>query len=417
VNFWRWHYSGKLPALPILLTEMASSRGVAMLRGVLPIWDGSFLRMMSHQVTDKTIQRLLLGRFALAAGTYLLFLALAWVAILTGCYQTTMFVAWVGTSLLLFMLVVIAFVFISGFNRRFKDPSLTELQVMLALCWQTGLMSQLDSARGTFLLVYVLIMLFAVFHLPPKIFTRAALLAFLAFCALNAWEAMHHRLYDPGLAALQTCVLFVALSWLCLYAVLVQRSRFRMHQRRVTLQAHQDTLRGMMFQLEELAATDELTNLYNRRHFLRIAMRELETMDGNYTQGLALIDLDHFKRVNDVHGHAVGDRVLQAFAACAIQCLREDDILARYGGEEFVLLIPRCTRAQLFDCCERIRHAFQHVDVPGVAPSSLSLSVGMTLLETGDDMDKALQRADQALYCAKHNGRNQCSGAWEHADA
>jgi GGDEF domain-containing protein len=82
-----------------------------------------------------------------------------------------------------------------------------------------------------------------------------------------------------------------------------------------------------------------------------------------------------------------------------------------------VLLIPRCTRAQLFDCCERIRHAFQHVDVPGVAPSSLSLSVGMTLLETGDDMDKALQRADQALYCAKHNGRNQCSGAWEHADA
>jgi diguanylate cyclase (GGDEF)-like protein len=173
----------------------------------------------------------------------------------------------------------------------------------------------------------------------------------------------------------------------------------------------------MMFQLEELAATDELTNLYNRRHFLRMATRELEVMDGNYTQGLALIDLDHFKRVNDVHGHAAGDRVLQAFAASAIKCLREDDILARYGGEEFVLLVPRCTRAQLLDCCERIRRMFEQVQVAGLAQLDLSLSVGMTLLETGDDMDKALQRADQALYSAKHGGRNRCTGAWEHADA
>jgi diguanylate cyclase (GGDEF)-like protein len=239
----------------------------------------------------------------------------------------------------------------------------------------------------------------------------------LGFTGLNLIEAWSQRLPDPGLAAVQTFALFIVLFWLCLYARFVQDSRHRMHQRRVSLQAHQETLRGMMFQLEELASTDELTNLFNRRHFLRLATHELECMDGNYTEGLALIDLDHFKRVNDLHGHAAGDQVLQQFAAAASECLRSDDVLARYGGEEFVLLIPRCTRAQLVDCCERIRQAFAHVSMESLPGIELSLSIGMTLLERGDDLDRALQRADQALYRAKHNGRNRCCGAWEYADA
>lgn len=372
---------------------------------------------MSQPVKDGSTQRLLFKRFSMAAGTYGLLVVLVWVAFFEGYYRSTFFGLWLTSGLVVLHQAALGLVFFSGFNQRVKDPSLTELQVLMGLAWQTFLMAHLDIARGTFLLVYVLILLFGLFHLPPKVFSRAALLALLGFCALNVWEALHDQLADPALAALQIFALFIALFWLSLYARFVQHSRFRMHQRRVTLQAHQDTLRGMMFQLEELAATDELTNLYNRRHFLRIATHELEMMDGNYTQGLALIDLDHFKRVNDVHGHAAGDRVLQAFAASAIKCLREDDILARYGGEEFVLLIPRCTRAQLFDCCERIRQTFEQVQVAGLMQLDLSLSVGMTLLETGDDMDRALQRADQALYRAKHNGRNRCSGAWEHADA
>jgi diguanylate cyclase (GGDEF)-like protein len=376
-----------------------------------------FLRMMSHRVTDKAIQRLLLKRFALAASTYVLVMALVWVAIFAGYYQSPLQVAIISTSSVIVMLVALAIVFLSGANRRFADPSLTEIQVLLALGWQTYLVSQLDSARGTFLMVYVVILLFGLFHLPPKTFARCALAALLGFTAVNVYDALHHQLPDPSLAVLQTCALFIALFWLCLYARLVQRSRYRMHQRRITLQAHQDTLRGMMFQLEELASTDELTNLYNRRHFLRLATRELETMDANSSHGLALIDLDHFKRVNDVYGHATGDQVLQAFAASTLECLGRSDILARYGGEEFVLLVPRCTHQQLFEHCEHIRHTFKHLKIAGLSELDLSLSVGMTLLETGDDMDKALQRADLALYRAKHEGRNRCIGAWEYADA
>jgi diguanylate cyclase (GGDEF)-like protein len=108
---------------------------------------------------------------------------------------------------------------------------------------------------------------------------------------------------------------------------------------------------------------------------------------------------------------------LQVFASTAVTCLRADDILARYGGEEFVLLIPRCTRAQLSECCERVRQAFEQVSIPELAQLQLSLSVGMTIIERGDDMDRALHRADQALYRAKHQGRNCCHGTWDYADA
>jgi diguanylate cyclase (GGDEF)-like protein len=368
-------------------------------------------------VTPKAIQNLLLKRFALAASTYALVLALVWVAIFTDYYQAPLRTAVIGSCLVVLCQVLLLGMFLGGFNLRFKDPSLTELQVLLALGWQTYLLAHLDSARGTFLVMYVLIMLFGLFHLTPKVFVRCVAFVFLSFAGLNLWEAFQLKLADPGLAALQVLVLFIVLLWLCLYARYVRASRQRMRQRRFALQAHQDTLRGMMRQLEDLVATDELTGLYNRRHFLRMASRELGTMDNSYSHGLALIDLDHFKRINDAHGHAAGDQVLQAFAAVATACLRVGDVLARYGGEEFVLLLPHCTAAHLTGCCERLREAFTHVELVGLDVTELSLSVGMTLLEVGDDLDEALQRADQALYRAKRGGRNRCAAAWESADA
>jgi hypothetical protein len=123
------------------------------------------------------------------------------------------------------------------------------------------------------MVIYVLILLFGVFQLPPRVFARCAALAFIAFAGLNLWEAYQQRLQMPGQAILQLMVLFIVMIWLTLFAGYVQALRQRMRQRRYALQAHQDTLRGMMRQLEDLVATDELTGLFNRRHFLRMACR------------------------------------------------------------------------------------------------------------------------------------------------
>lgn len=374
-------------------------------------------RTVSHRLTHKAIQSLLRKRFALAAGTYGLALMLFWAAIFTGYHRASLAQGLVTTGLVVASQAVLGWLFLSGRNLRFRDPSLTEFQVLLGLAWQTWMMASLEQARGTFLVFYPLILLFGLFHLPRRKFVRCAVLVFFSFAALNLWEGYQFRLPDPGLAALQVGVLFVVLAWLCLYASYVQASRLRMRQRRFALQAHQDTLRGMMRQLEDLVATDELTGLYNRRHFLRLASRELELMEPGTIHGLALIDLDHFKRINDVHGHAAGDQVLQAFAGVAGACVREGDVLARYGGEEFVLLLPNADPDRLTACCERLRLAFTQVELVGLAVGNLSLSVGMTLVCEDDDLDDALQSADQALYRAKRDGRNRCCAAWEFSDA
>ncbi|WP_407312037.1 diguanylate cyclase domain-containing protein [Pseudomonas sp. nanlin1] len=368
-------------------------------------------------MTDLALQKLLIKRFTFAAGTYALALLLAWVSIASGFVEGSVRVASLVTGLVVASQAVLLWVFVSGFNQRFADPSLTELQILLGLVWVTWFMAHLDSARGTFMLLYPLILLFGLFHLPWRVFVRCASLVFFSFAGLTLWDSWQQRLAEPGLAIIQVCTLFVVLAWVCFYASYVQASRQRMRQRRYALQAHQDTLRGMMRQLEDLVATDELTGLFNRRHFLRLASRELEAMPARMTHGLALIDLDHFKRINDVHGHAAGDQVLQSFARVGSACLREGDVLARYGGEEFVVLLPDSDEERLSACCERLRAAFGAVKPVGLNLSNLSLCAGMTLLRAGEDLDEALNRADQALYTAKREGRNRCAAAWEPVDA
>jgi len=367
--------------------------------------------------TQRSLQSLLLKRFAMAFATYVMMALVCWFAVFNGLFLGSISTAaWLTLGVFGSQLVFL-WLFLSGRNLRCDDPSLTEAQVLVALAWQPPVLALFDSARGVMMVFYVLILLFGVFQLPPRVFVRCAAFAFFGFTAMVLIEAYRMQLVDPSMTWLQVWVLFILLVWLCLFSSYVQAMRKRMRQRRFALQAHQDTLRGMMRQLEDLVATDELTGLFNRRHFLRQATRELEHLDHGRHHGLALIDLDHFKRINDAHGHAAGDRVLQTFAAVARACLRDGDIIARYGGEEFVLLLPNTDADQFTACCERLREAFARAEPVGVKVDNLSLSAGMTLLVAGDDLDEALQRADQALYQAKRGGRNRCDASWENAGA
>lgn len=375
------------------------------------------MSLTSAREISSNTQSLFLRRFGLAAATYLVVTLLAFLAIYTGELRQALQVTLIGCAGVILSQLLLLAAFLSRFNQRFTDASLTEFQVVLALCWLTWLLACLDSARGVFLILYAPILLFGLFQLTPMVFARCAVLVLVSFTGIHVWEWFNDELQKTGLVVLQVSVLFVMLLWLSLFAGYVHAQRQRMRQRRYALQAHQETLRGMMVQLEELASTDELTGLYNRRYFLRMADRELSRLQGEACHGLALIDLDHFKRINDNHGHSAGDQVLQAFAARAKECLRESDVLARYGGEEFVLFIPRCSERQLVECCERVREAFAQVVVRDVPDLALSLSAGMTLLHSGDNLDEALQRADQALYKAKRTGRNRCIAGWEQVDA
>ena len=374
---------------------------------------------MSQTESSAALQYLRLKRFAMALGTYALVLAISWLSVLVGFYQASPGYLLLVSLLVLLSQLVFLLCFLSGLNLRFRDPSLTLAQVLVALLWHTLFLANLDEARGALLVMYVIVLLFGVSQLTPRVFARCAAFAFFCFAALNLIEAYRQPLSDEaqGQLLLQLCVLLLVLGWLSLFAGYVQAMRARMRQRSVALQAHQDTLRGMMRQLEDLVATDELTGLFNRRHFLRLAHRELASLRPGREHGLALIDLDHFKRINDRFGHATGDRVLQLFAKVARTCLRDGDILARYGGEEFVLLLPNSDIQQFTACCERLREAYAATRIEGLENERISLSIGMTMLQMNDDLDDALQRADQALYRAKHAGRDRCEPAWESGHA
>lgn len=375
------------------------------------------MRATPDDASQQALQQLVIKRFGMAAGTYGLALLLTWITVAGGFYQAPVNTAIFGAAMIVVTQLVFFWFFYRGYNLRFRDPSLTEPQVLVGLSWLTFFLYNLGSHRGSLMLLYVLVLMFAVF-LPPKVFVRYAALAFLSFIGISLGDLDLHGL-EPQVELLQAAVLLVTLIWMCLFVGYVSKLRQRMRQRRYALQAHQETLRGMMRQLEDLASTDELTGLYNRRHFIIKAEAELSRLRPGHQSGLALIDLDHFKRINDLHGHATGDRVLQTFASVARSCLRDDDILARYGGEEFVLLLPHTDAEQFSACCERLREAFanaQPLDVK-LQPGHLSLSVGLTLLSEGDDLDEALQRADEALYRAKGNGRNRCEASWSTVNA
>lgn len=370
------------------------------------------------RLEPQALQRLLLNRFAMAQGTYVMVLLLLTLAIVTGHGRVSLDVLLLGAIPLMLSQLVFFLLLRSGRNLRLRDPGMIEAQVLVALFWQTVLLGCLDdAARSTLLAFYVPILLFGLFQLPPRAFARCAAFAFVGFVGLEWSDASFQLQFAAEPPFLQLATLSALLFWLCLFGRHVNAMRQRMRQRRHALVAHQNTLRGMMRQLEDQASTDELTGLCNRRHFLRLAEHELTNLPAQAQYGLALIDLDHFKRINDRYGHAAGDRVLQTFATLAQACLREGDVLARYGGEEFVLLLPNVNLDQISICCERLREAFAAAEPLGLSLGGLSLSIGMTRLQHGDDLDHALQRADQALYRAKHNGRNRCEASWEPSDA
>ncbi len=165
-------------------------------------------------------------------------------------------------------------------------------------------------------------------------------------------------------------------------------------------------------ELRRLTQADALTGLYNRRGFFTLAEAALHRADRG-PLSVVLFDADHFKRINDEHGHAVGDQVLQHIAASMTAQTREGDVLARIGGEEFALLLPDAPMERAIQLADRMRRKLAATPVRcGGTELSVTLSVGVATLnpdETG--IDVALRRADAAMYRAKEAGRNRVETA------
>lgn len=173
-------------------------------------------------------------------------------------------------------------------------------------------------------------------------------------------------------------------------------------------------LQSLADRLHEVARRDELTGVFNRRHFNAVLADEFDQARAHeWPLSLAYLDLDHFKSVNDRHGHHVGDKILMTMASHIQSQLRRDDLLARYGGEEFVLLMPGIDHTAAVTVVERIRaaaEAFAH-ELDNGQTLQVTLSAGVASYTGGQNaMQKPadlLRAADDALYSAKRQGRNR----------
>ncbi len=163
-------------------------------------------------------------------------------------------------------------------------------------------------------------------------------------------------------------------------------------------------------ELELLSVTDRLTGLFNRRKLDQILDEEL-MRSRRYGTGFSLmmIDIDHFKQVNDRYGHGVGDSVLLGLARMMRERTRESDVLARYGGEEFVMVCRHSNQDGCLAAAENLRMAIAAHDFPKVG--RVTTSIGTATYQEDDDADNLLRRADAALYQAKAAGRNQVASA------
>jgi diguanylate cyclase (GGDEF)-like protein len=174
------------------------------------------------------------------------------------------------------------------------------------------------------------------------------------------------------------------------------------------------SLETMRMRLQDLAMTDPLTGLRNRRHFIQWAQRELDLA---HRHGLPLamlvLDIDHFKRINDTHGHVVGDQVLVEIGKRCTATLRGTDLLARWGGEEFIALLPNTPEPLAQALAERLRGAVAAaIALPeGGGSVRATVSVGVAGRGAGGrplmTLDALTQAADRALYDAKHEGRDR----------
>lgn len=184
-------------------------------------------------------------------------------------------------------------------------------------------------------------------------------------------------------------------GWLLMVGADITRLK---HNERTLRKAHEAALHA--------SRTDPLTGLPNRRHVMELLAEGLAASAGSGRSfGLALIDIDHFKRINDTLGHDGGDRVLVHFAGAAAPLLREGDALGRFGGEEFLLVLPDRGEREVADAARRLRDRVASSGGRGGIPS-YTFSAGVAVARPGEDVGSLIRRADTALYEAKDAGRD-----------
>ncbi|MEO8059741.1 MAG: GGDEF domain-containing protein [Burkholderiales bacterium] len=292
----------------------------------------------------------------------------------------------------------------SGLNLRFKRgrslPLSQTFCALLCLSWSYGITGP---ARGAILLIIASVIMFGMFSLSAtqlKQLTALTLSMLGAVMVLACWRDAGR--YDPRVEAVHFLFATAVLSMVAILAA-------RIGGLKRSLQDQKKELGTALERIQLLATRDDLTGLLNRRAVLDRLGLELRDRDLNRPRlSVALIDLDHFKRVNDGLGHAAGDAVLRRFAEIGSLEVRGSDVLARWGGEEFLLMMPSSSAQSAMQVLNRIRCRLLDTSLDDIQPGlRITFSAGVAECSDRADIERAVERADMAMYDAKSAGRDR----------
>ncbi len=308
------------------------------------------------------------------------------------------------TSAVLGVSVVFYALIRSGRNQAVSaDPALTQVQGLVCVAATCAAYVVAGPIRGAMLMTVLMGQFFGVFALTPAQARRMAgigvgvLGATMGLCAYV--DPVQYPPREELLHFLLVALMLPVIGWLA-GQLSSMRNKLRMQKAQLESALAQNRL---------LATQDELTGLSNRRHMTTLMTSERGRQHRNRNPiSMVLMDIDHFKRVNDMFGHQAGDQVLQIFADVVTHGLRAGDSLARWGGEEFLLMLPNTSADDALACVERMRvqlaaRSFEHIAPKLVV--TFSAGIGVCALE--DRVEAIIERADRAMYRAKTAGRNR----------
>jgi diguanylate cyclase (GGDEF)-like protein len=359
---------------------------------------------MFKLLPDEPAQRLRMTRFLIALASY----ALAVGSLFALMALNAVLIPIDPTALKIFTLALAIFNLIfyivlrSGLNQRLPDPSLTRVQIAVAIISLTFLMYHAYDLRPLMIIFYPAILLFGQLRLNTRQLLKMSLFAILCFTAMAGLLLMRHREQtDSYLLLMELLLLIVILPWYALIGGYM--SRLRQQVRNTNRQLEQ-----ALEAINEIAIRDDLTQVYNRRYLMQLLTRQKNITDrGGHPFAVCLLDLDLFKRINDTFGHQAGDVVLTTLTEQLGKHMRNIDFLGRYGGEEFLLVLVDTNLAGALEVAERVRSLVMELRFPGLDGVQVTISAGVAEYEAGESIDQLLERADRALYQAKNEGRNR----------
>jgi len=355
---------------------------------------------------DDRKQALRIRRLLMSFATYILCCGLGYISYLAG------FMEWQAIAGFLIIIptanIILYIIIRAGLNLKMPDPSLTALQMCVAILVVMYGMYFAHESRGVLLLIYIIILLFGIFRLDTRGFLYISIFTLLTY---GIDIAMLHLFRPMGVNFHMEY-----LQWGVLALVLVAFSIIGgyISSLRQNLSISKSEQAKSIEIIREMAIRDELTGLYNRRHVLELLEYEKNRSSrGGGLFCLAMLDIDHFKNVNDTHGHLTGDTVLRAVATMINKTLRNTEFCGRYGGEEFLIVLAQTDIKGALIGAERVRTNIENILFPDIGSDfKVTVSIGLSEYQIREDIDKIIARADEALYRAKNGGRNRVESVW-----